>query len=711
MFCPECGNSNPDHLRFCTGCGINLTAIRDAENASVAATVNSTEPRQGQIIDNKYRLESQLGEGGMGAVWRATRLNIGDAVAIKVLHSGLLNTPNGAERFRREAQSAARLKHPNVVTIHDFGVSHGLLYLVMELVEGQSLRAFIQKQGPLRSSVIAEIMSQVCSALDEAHSRGIIHRDIKPDNIMVSEASGRHRVKVLDFGIAKMLDTSTGSSSGTLTQTGSVIGTPHYMSPEQCLGEDLDGRSDLYSLGVVLYEMLTGRLPFNSPTMRSVIAAHLSQQPVPVSSLNNSITPQVEAVVMRTLSKEKSERQQSAAQLSQELISALNKTVRDTPRPTTPESQSDDSTVDLHYSQNPPKFTGFPPLASAAPAQHAPPTRSNTIQQAAPQFSPQTIQQVPIPAQPLHEMEPRRRSIAPWLITALLALLAIGSAAGWYWLRPSPKAATLAEIQHGNLVKPEGSSAFDLFEKGRDKLSRDEVLQITALVTQRLEKRGEDIIGSLKNDPSEIDSEWTEATRIYTWLNELKPGAKYEARKVFAQARVDFLRKDFDKAMTGYKRASELDPKWAAPYNGIGRAYLNLKDKVRARDYYLRATAADAEWLYPWINLAQLSLDLEDYPAAEKYARRALELNADKASIHYLLGRALEKTDSCAALPEYQTAIDKAYSTTNPGFNVDNLKKKVAQLTTSCQSSAPLIDPNAPPAPAQPPPADSPIKQ
>jgi serine/threonine protein kinase len=277
----------------------------------------------GQTIDRRYRIEAEIGVGGMGAVYRATRLLIGDEVAIKVLHQDRIsNEQHTSERFRREAQAAARLKHPNAVNIYDFGVStDGLQYLVMELVEGQSLRQIIKQQGPLTTSEAAEIIEQVCAALDEAHSHNIIHRDIKPDNIIINQTKNGPRVKVLDFGIAKLRE----DAASNLTQTGSVMGTPHYMSPEQCLGEELDGRSDIYSLGVVLYEMLCGALPFNAAVSTAVVIQHVNQPPPSLKAMNNSIPPAVEAVVMQALEKRKEARPQTARSLAQELRSALKK--------------------------------------------------------------------------------------------------------------------------------------------------------------------------------------------------------------------------------------------------------------------------------------------------------------------------------------------------------------------------------------------------
>jgi serine/threonine protein kinase len=279
------------------------------------------DPLLGRVIDGKYRIDAEIGAGGMATIYRATRLHIGDVVAIKVLHSELLRDPQFAERFKREAQAAARLKHPNVVAIYDFGVSSdGVIYLVMELVEGRNLRAIIKDTSPLPVALAAEIIRQVCAALTEAHRQHIIHRDIKPANIAVESGPDGPRVTVLDFGIASLRD---GATMENLTQTGAVMGTPAYMSPEQCLGEELDGRSDIYSLGVVLFEMLCGVVPFNSPTATAVVMQHVQQAPPQLRVLNASISPAAEAVVLRALAKRREDRFQTARDFADALTTAV----------------------------------------------------------------------------------------------------------------------------------------------------------------------------------------------------------------------------------------------------------------------------------------------------------------------------------------------------------------------------------------------------
>lgn len=340
MICSTCKASNVEGARFCSGCGMELrerdslppkspvpedetTRLQSVGGAQEVTLVNrEDDPLVGSEIAGKYRIGAKLGAGGMGAVYRATRLQIGDEVAVKILHVDQ-NAPNAAERFRREAQAAARLKHPNAVSIYDFGVTYdGLQYLVMELVEGQSLRQIIKQQGPLTPSAAADVLRQVCAALDEAHGQQIVHRDLKPDNIVVSTTRTDLRVKVLDFGIAKLRD----MSASNLTQTGSVMGTPHYMSPEQCLGEELDHRSDIYSLGIVLYEMLAGVVPFHSPQSTAVVIQHVNQSPPSLRTINLSISAAVEAVVFHALAKKREDRPQTVQALATEFLSAVSGT-------------------------------------------------------------------------------------------------------------------------------------------------------------------------------------------------------------------------------------------------------------------------------------------------------------------------------------------------------------------------------------------------
>jgi serine/threonine-protein kinase len=311
--CPICRTTYPgNQAQFCPADGTVLETVTGAVDSLVGTT-----------LEAKYRIESRIGAGGMGAVYKAHHLMLGRDVAVKVLHAAMLADAKAAERFRREAQAAARIEHANAVTIYDFGISaDGSAYLVMELLRGTSLRDVLDRDGALTLGRTVEIFVQVCAGIDRAHQLGIIHRDIKPDNIMVDErADGTTGVKVVDFGIAMLQDLlNTGSTR--LTGTGMVVGTANYMSPEHCRGADVDARSDIYSLGIVLYEMLTGRVPFSSPVASAVIVAHVNEPPPPLGVYRQDVPPAVERVVLGALAKRPEDRPPTAAELARRLTDA-----------------------------------------------------------------------------------------------------------------------------------------------------------------------------------------------------------------------------------------------------------------------------------------------------------------------------------------------------------------------------------------------------
>jgi serine/threonine protein kinase len=245
---------------------------------------------------------------------------VGDSVAIKILHSRLADDPQAKERFRREAITATRLRHRNIVALFDVGViaDESLPYLLMELAAGSSLRQIIKENRILPLDFVVAVAAQVCAALDEAHQLGIVHRDIKPENIVVNRTDTGWQIKILDFGIAKLYD----QIDVGLTQDGTAMGTPRYMSPEQCLGEQLDGRSDLYSLAIVLYEMLCGTVPFKSSTPAAIALSQVQSPPPRPSSLNPGLDPAIEDVVLRCLSKLPDRRPPTAAAFAQEFVNA-----------------------------------------------------------------------------------------------------------------------------------------------------------------------------------------------------------------------------------------------------------------------------------------------------------------------------------------------------------------------------------------------------
>lgn len=281
----------------------------------------SSDPLIGTLFEGKYKIESKIGEGGMGSVYRATHIFMERPVAIKFLHGDRTTDTAAIERFKVEARAAGRIQHPHATAVTDFGVtSNNTFYLVMEYLEGRSLRERIKAEGALPLDETVRIIAQTCDAVEAAHKRGIVHRDLKPDNIFLQREDNTENVKVLDFGIAKL--TQGGASAG-LTSTGMIVGTPYYMSPEQCQGDHLDHCADIYSLGVIIFEMVTGKLPFTADSPLSIVLKHVSEPPPSPRKFNPNLPEAVEAVILKALSKRRQDRQQSAMQLAEELGKAV----------------------------------------------------------------------------------------------------------------------------------------------------------------------------------------------------------------------------------------------------------------------------------------------------------------------------------------------------------------------------------------------------
>lgn len=292
------------HARYCGGCG---SAIAPTSSAQYTAQVPEIE-MLGQDIVGRYRISAKLGEGGMGAVYRAQQISLKRTIALKVLRPELSANKGLVRRFNAEAELAAKLNHPNTVTLYDFGQDEqGILFIAMEFIEGCSLRDTIVREGPLALPRLIKISSQICSSLADAHRAGIIHRDLKPDNVMLSEVGRkRDQVTVLDFGIAKLRDIKGDITQQPMTQVGDMLGTPQYMAPEQIRGTNVDARTDIYALGVMLYEMATARLPFDGNTMMALLSKHLTETPVaPIARRPElAIHPALSALIMRCLEKE-----------------------------------------------------------------------------------------------------------------------------------------------------------------------------------------------------------------------------------------------------------------------------------------------------------------------------------------------------------------------------------------------------------------------
>jgi predicted Ser/Thr protein kinase len=325
-FCPQCEMFLDQQAMFCAECGLPLSLpdtrgphpYYETHYQGSLPTIRLVDPDPliGRVLDDKYELTSQLGKGGMSVVYRARRVRIGDDVAVKILMGKFVTDDAALARFRREARAAAMLHHPNVITIHDFGETddeQAPAFIVMEFVKGTPLRELLTSEGQFPVERAIRMMRGICAGVGAAHRQGVVHRDLKPENILVVAPDDDYEfesVRVVDFGLAKLLADADSAQNAAV-----VLGTPFYMSPEQCMGEPLDTRSDVYSLGAMFYEMVAGKRPFGAETVSGVISKHLYEPPPPLAA-SLGLPRRISAAIMQALEKDPDDRPQTATDLA-----------------------------------------------------------------------------------------------------------------------------------------------------------------------------------------------------------------------------------------------------------------------------------------------------------------------------------------------------------------------------------------------------------
>ncbi len=348
--CPRCKSVYAGEARFCPKDGSPLVDVAGSGGTPIGppskapasqqteirkVAIPRPEPRMsgaaalvGQVLEGRYRVLRKLGEGGMSYVYEAKDVTGGHSVAIKVLIPKLGRDQSSVERLRREAGLAMRLDHPNVCRILRFGETEGgLIYLVMPYLQGELLADREQRVGPIAPEVGLDLMVQTCAGLHHAHQLNIIHRDLKPENIMIVRSSdGREQAVIMDFGLAK--ESKADPVLSKLTATGIILGTPEFMSPEQIRGRDLDARSDVYALGIVAFEMFTGRLPFDGRTPQEMMLTRLRGKPLPLRRVKPDLSEQLEAVLMKSLATEPEERYANARDFGRALAECVTEQER-----------------------------------------------------------------------------------------------------------------------------------------------------------------------------------------------------------------------------------------------------------------------------------------------------------------------------------------------------------------------------------------------
>ncbi len=393
----------------------------------------------GRTLAGRFRVVGFIGEGAMATVYRGVQEAEPRDVALKIMHPHLVSDATFAGRFRREARAAARIIHPNVVKILDTGADGELLYIAMELLAGQDLFETLVLERRLAEARAGRILAQVADALVAAHERGVVHRDLKPENIMLLRDEGdpsREDVKVLDFGIAKILEVDTPSLDGTggahsmLTGVGTVVGTPAYMSPEQCRGEPVDTRSDVYTCGILLYQLLAGRLPFSGDNAMDLAVMHVRTPPRPLQELVPGVHPRLAALVLTALSKWPQQRQQTAAELRDELraiLPELSPTPLElapapppAPREAVTEPPAPPLKKEAASSASPPPFDRETPPAAVSPP-------LNKEAAPSPKRAPNPTS-APLARSAAPVEKPRRGELSSWLLVPLA--LALGVAFG-----------------------------------------------------------------------------------------------------------------------------------------------------------------------------------------------------------------------------------------------------------------------------------------
>lgn len=436
--CPQCQQPVIDSQQFCVHCGAALSGYRAPSEPTQVALLpvskkNPPDELIGRLLDGKYQLLARIGAGGMGAVYQARRVHIGDDVAVKVLHAQYVTEASAVERFRREARAAAMLRHPGIVAIYDFGEARGNdpAFIVMELVDGISLRALLQRERRLPPERAVALMREICAGVGAAHRHHVVHRDLKPDNVIVTAPAHTgefEKAKVLDFGIAKLRDLTPDQS---LTQTGAVLGTPYYMSPEQCRGDALDARSDVYSLGAMLYEMIAGQPPFIANSITGVVAKHLTETPTPLSH-HVAVAPTLEASVMRALAKDPNWRQTDAVAFARDLQSALHsagaRVIDLMPEPKPGSQPPSDPTVAA-----PPPLPTVPPRATqtaSSTTPSVPPPATPSLTQKSRRVIPVAHPETTLPSA-VEKTVKQNRSLVYWASISATVLILLAGVGAW----------------------------------------------------------------------------------------------------------------------------------------------------------------------------------------------------------------------------------------------------------------------------------------
>lgn len=501
----------------------------------------SADPLIGLLIQDKYKVEGVIGRGTMGIVYKATQELIGREVAVKILHGHLVADTESLKRFHQQAKAASRLNHPHIITLYDYGIIEGgQPYIVMDLLKGTSLARVLDEKGSLTADEALPIFMQICDALADAHKHGVVHRDVKPDNIVLEEHNNqKHWVKVVDFGIAKLVQGSEETLTR-ITKTGTVCGSPTYMSPEQFQGKEVDHRSDIYSLGAVLFETLTGRVPFTAVDLVSLMAQHVAEPAPTLSAVRPDMEfpPRLEKLVARMLAKEPEARPQTMEDVADELEAAIQDKSR--PQPLSPRVST--TTAELPAGAQRKGTKGLDPVSPAAlnevvsgqlAAKAEPAKLFPATGQAATQKMPRSRAAVPFYLRLVGLVQ----IFFPWLLT--LALMA-----GLAWLvSNNAKVSAVFEQRFGALL---GRLGADTGEDARALVEQGKLAMARAALEKKAAKQ------PLSKNESEL------LNSIYIRLAEQEAGAQHYQNAATLLAKVSSKSSQAGKARALLKKYRRL---------------------------------------------------------------------------------------------------------------------------------------------------------
>jgi TolB-like protein/Tfp pilus assembly protein PilF len=606
MECPKCHSENPDDSRFCNDCGISLIQTPETPPNAVTQRLEaqaSLEFEPGRHFGERYQIVEELGRGGMGVVYKALDNELNRVVALKMIKPELSGDPEMVRQFKRELILSSEIAHENVVRIHDLGEAQGVKYISMRYIAGTSLRDLLRSAGRLTVDRTVSIAKQVCHALVAAHGKGVIHRDLKPQNVMIDRNGV---VYVMDFGLARSLGAME------ITTRGMIVGTPDYMSPEQAQGRPANAGSDIYSLGCIMYELVTGGKPLQGDTLEVVLQKHIAERPIPPSKRNSQIPKSLEDVILRCLEKEPARRYRSASDLCEALDTVTGE-------------------------------------------------MSTTATDETSWLEPDEVRQASIAVLPFRDMSPEKDQeyfcdgMAEELTNALvkvdgLRVAALTSAFQFkdkvIDIRDIGKKLGVTAVLEGS-VRKAGSqlrvtaqlvnvaNGYHMWSERYDR-NMEDVFAIQDEISQAIVSALRLKLVDTKGDPVECcGTRNAEAYNLYL-----------KGRYLWNRRTPEGLRKSIEY----YQQASDLDPSYALAYTGLADSYLLLGDygaeesRQKAKTAALRAIEIDPGLAEAHTTLAWIAFSLEhDQEKADAGFRRALELNPDYATAHqwyalYLLG-------------------------------------------------------------------------